>query len=78
MQEKDKELDMEGDGLTKKKLEQYKEDVEIYARNLMDVAKSADELDDSLERDSDTAVDFAMRVIKMNKAIDTLADNFKN
>ena len=32
----------------------------------------------SLKYDADTAVEFAFKVIKMNKAIDTLADNMKD
>lgn len=78
MDKKSSKLDEAGEGLSKKKLEQYKQDVEIYAKNLMQIADSSDEVADGLKYDSDLAVDFALRVIKMNKAIDTLADNFED
>ena len=78
MDKKSSELDEAGEGLSKKKLEQYKQDVEIYAKNLMQIADSSEEVADGLKYDSDLAVDFALRVIKMNKAIDTLADNFED
>lgn len=78
MEKKSSDLEAAGEGLSKKKLEEYSKDVEIYAKNLMQIADSSDEVADGLKYDSDLAVDFALRVIKMNKAIDTLADNFED
>lgn len=78
MEKKSSDLEAAGEGLSKKKLEEYSKDVEIYAKNLMQIADSSDEVADGLKYDSDLAVDFALRVIKMNKAIDLLVDNFKD
>lgn len=64
--------------LTKKKLAQYKEDVTIYAENLMELAKTSSEVSEQLKYDSDAATAIALRVVKMNKAIDVLADNMEN
>lgn len=65
-------------GLSKGKLEQYQEEVEVYAKSLMVAAEDSEMLADSLELDADAATEVAFAVIKMNKAIDTLADNFKD
>ena len=65
-------------GLSKGKLEQYQEEVEVYAKSLMVAAEDSEMLADSLELDADAATEVAFAVVKMNKAIDTLADNFKD
>lgn len=64
--------------LTKKKLAKYKEDVTIYAESLMELAKTSSEVSEQLKYDSDAATAIALRVVKMNKAIDVLADNMEN
>lgn len=73
---KGEELEMMG--LSKSKLEEYQGDIETYAKSLMKAAEDSDVLAESLELDADAATDVAFAVIKMNKAIDTLADNFKD
>lgn len=78
MDKKSADLEEAGEGLSKKKLQQYEQDVQIYAKNLMQIAESSDEVADGLKYDSDLAVDFALRVIKMNKAIDNLADSYED
>ena len=78
MDKKSADLEEAGEGLSKKKLQQYEQDVQIYAKNLMQIADSSDEVADGLKYDSDLAVDFALRVIKMNKAIDNLADSYED
>ena len=65
-------------GLSKGKLEQYQEEVEVYAKSLMVAAEDSEVLADSLELDADAATEVAFAVVKMNKAIDSLADNFKD
>lgn len=75
---KQEEIEANGNDLSKKKFAEYQEDVKVYAKNLMQIAESEKDVGDGLKYDSDTAVDFALKVIKMNKAIDTLADNFKD
>ena len=65
-------------GLSKGKLEQYQEEVEVYAKSLMVAAEDSEMLADSLELDADAATEVAFAVVKMNKAIDSLADNFKD
>lgn len=64
--------------LSKKKLKEYQEDVKIYASNLMEVAKNSEDVSDQMKYNSDAATAFALRIIKLNKAIDTLADNYKD
>lgn len=66
------------DDLSKKKLEEYQEDVKIYASNLMEVAKNSEDVSDQMKYNSDAATAFALRIIKLNKAIDTLAGNYKD
>lgn len=74
-----------GDDLSKAKFEELQEDVKVYARQLMELGKEADEtgkpianISEELEYNSDMAVESAFKIIKMNKAIDTLADNYKD
>ena len=78
MEKKNSDLEAFGSDLSKKKFAELEEDVRVYAKNLMEIAETSDEVADSLKHNSDAAVDFAFKVIKMNKAIDTLADNIKN
>lgn len=78
MKQKSSDLEAIGDDLTKKKFEQMSEEVRIYATNLMETAKESEELDIALSEDADAAVNLAIKVTKMNKAINTLADNFEN
>jgi len=78
MEKKSSDLEAFGSDLSKKKFAELEEDVRVYAKNLMEIAETSDEVADSLKHNSDAAVDFAFKVIKMNKAIDTLADNIEN
>ena len=49
-----------------------------YAKHLTQVAKESQKLSDSLASDADSAADLAVEITRMNKGIDTLADNFKD
>ena len=49
-----------------------------YAKHLTQVAKESKKLSDSLASDADSAADLAVEITRMNKGIDTLADNFKD
>ena len=49
-----------------------------YAKHLTQVAKESKKLSDSLASDADSAADLAIEITRMNKGIDTLADNFKD
>ena len=75
---KKEEIEEYGSDLTKKKYAEYEKDIEIYAKNLMQVAEAEAEVADGLKYDSDTAVDFAFRVVRMNKGIDKLADGMED
>ena len=76
MEAKNEEFDLLG--LSKSKLEDYKDTVQDYAKNLMVIAEDSEKLADTLDLDADAAVNVAYAVIKMNKAIDTLADNMED
>lgn len=79
MAEKEKEFEKIGEDLSKTKLKEYQEEVQAYAKNLMQAAKKeGSKLGEVLKHDAKLAVDFALKVVKMNKAIETLADNFKD
>ena len=79
MAEKAKEFEAIGEDLSKKQLEQYQEDVQIYAKNLMQIAgEEGTGVGEALKYDAEMAVDFALKVVKMNKAIESLAENFKD
>ena len=57
------------------------EDVEAisdYAKHLMEIADESEELSDDLDENSEAAADLAVQVSKMNRGIDTLADNFED
>ena len=75
---KKEEIEEYGSDLTKKKYAEYEKDIEIYAKNLMQVAEAEADVADGLKYDSDTAVDFAFRVVRMNKGIDKLADGMED
>lgn len=75
---KKEEIEKYGSDLTKKKYAEYEKDIEIYAKNLMQVAEAEADVADGLKYDSDTAVDFAFRVVRMNKGIDKLADGMED
>jgi hypothetical protein len=42
----------------------------------MDIAEESDELADSLKGDADTAAKLSVQIGKMNRGVETLADNF--
>ena len=75
---KKEEIEEYGSDLTKKKYAEYEKDIEIYAKNLMQVAEAEADVADGLKYDSDTAVDFAFRVVRMNKGIDKLANGMED
>lgn len=75
---KKEEIEEYGSDLTKKKYAEYEKDIEIYAKNLMQVAEAEADVADGLKYDSDTAVDFAFRVVRMNKGIDKLTDGMED
>lgn len=54
------------------------QDMQDYAKHLLDVADELDGLSDSLTTDADSAADLAVEITRMNKGIDTLADNFED
>lgn len=76
MSKRDEEIDALG--LTKKKTEAYKEEIEDYGAHLMRIAKDSDVFADSLDKDAESAVVAAQSIIEMNKGIDALADGFKD
>lgn len=49
-----------------------------YAKHLIEVADESNLLDDTLDENAETAADVAIAVTRMNRGIDTLADNFKD
>lgn len=51
-------------------------DISDYAKHLMEVADESEELSDDLDENAEAAADLAVQVSKMNRGIDTLADNF--
>ena len=53
-------------------------DMQNYAKHLAEVAKSSDELSDTLAEDAQAAADLAVEITRMNKGIDSLADGFEN
>lgn len=58
--------------------EEESADLGEYATHLMQIAKESDELADSLIEDAETAADLSVQIGKMNRGIDTLADNFED
>lgn len=53
-------------------------DMQNYAKHLAEIAKSSDELSDTLVEDAESAADLAIEITKMNKGIDELADGFED
>ena len=53
-------------------------EMQDYAKNLLEVADESELLEDSLSSDADAAAEVAKSVTRMNKGIDTLADNFED
>lgn len=53
-------------------------EVEEYATHLMDVAESSGLLDDSLKNNEEAAEDVARAVMRMNRGVENLHDNFKD
>lgn len=76
MSKRDEEIDTLG--LSKKKTEEYKEEIQDYGKHLMRIAEDSDEFADSLNKDAESAVVAAQSIIQMNKGIDALADGFKD
>ena len=54
------------------------EELEDYADHLQQIAKQSDELSNELEDNKDAAKIVAKGIMKMNDAVDKLADNWKN
>jgi hypothetical protein len=52
------------------------QDMQDYAKHLMEFAGEIEGVSDSLSTDADSAADLAIEITRMNKGIDTLADNF--
>ena len=76
MSKRDEEIDTLG--LSKKKTEEYKEEIQDYGAHIMRIAKDSDDFADSLDKDAESAVVAAQSIIQMNKGIDALADGFKD
>lgn len=53
-------------------------EMQDYAKHLIEVSDELEGLSDSLATDADSAADLAVEITRMNKGIDTLADNFKD
>lgn len=53
-------------------------DMQDYAKHLLDVADEIDGISDSLTKDADAAADLAVEITRMNKGVETLADNFED
>ena len=54
------------------------EELQNYTKYLMEMAKESEELSDELATNADAAADFAKQVLRMNKGIETLAENFED
>ena len=76
MSKRDEEIDTLG--LSKKKTEEYKEEIQDYGAHIMRIAKDSEDFADSLDKDAESAVIAAQSIIQMNKGIDALADGFKD
>jgi hypothetical protein len=44
----------------------------------MDIAKESEELSDGLATDADAAADFAKQILRMNKGVESLGENFED
>ena len=54
------------------------EELEDYLEYLQEICDESDDLDDALKDNGEAAQDVAKSIIKMNRGIDTLADNYKD
>ena len=52
------------------------EDIQNYAKHLMEIADESDELSDELDENAEAAANLSVQVAKMNRGIDKLADGF--
>jgi hypothetical protein len=51
-------------------------EMQDYAKSILEVAEEAGDLSDSLATDAESAADLAVEITRMNKGVDTLAENF--
>lgn len=58
-----------------KKFDLDEGELKLYSKHLMDVADESKELSDDLEENAEAAVTVAQSVMRMNKGVETLADN---
>lgn len=58
--------------------EEEAENMQNYAKHLMEVCGEAEGLADTLKEDADSAADLAVEITRMNKGIDDLADGFED
>ena len=58
--------------------EEAAQEMHDYAKSLMEVADESDLIDDSLSSNAEAAAEVSTSVTRMNKGIDTLADNFSD
>ena len=54
------------------------QNMQDYAKHLMEVADELDNISDDLKTDADAAADLAVEISRMNKGIETLSDNFED
>lgn len=54
------------------------EELQNYAKYIMDIAKESEELSDGLATDADAAADFAKQILRMNKGVESLGENFED
>jgi septal ring factor EnvC (AmiA/AmiB activator) len=53
-------------------------DMHEYAKHLMEIADESEILSDELDEDADAAAKLAIQVTRMNKGIETLAENYED
>lgn len=75
MEKRDSEIDSLG--LSKKKTQEYKDEIQDYGTHIMRIAKDSEVFADSLDKDAESAIVAAQSIIEMNKGIDALADGFE-
>lgn len=54
------------------------QDMHEYAKHLMEIADESENLSDELDEDADAAAKLAIQITRMNKGIDTLAENYED
>lgn len=54
------------------------EELQNYAKYIMDIAKESEELSDGLATDADAAADFAKQILRMDKGVESLGENFED